>query len=108
VPTEVIAAQQSAPAAPKGSGGRRRTATPIAAIVAVVLVGAAVFIGVRLFRDQPGQPNNGAQSGSVAPSSSGAGPAAPTIQLTSQVTDQSNVLNPAERAAVERAVKKAV
>jgi serine/threonine protein kinase len=116
-PTEVIAAPTevaeitaapgvASPTSPNARGGKRRMATPIAGIIAVVLVGVAVFIGVRLLRDQSSQPNSGAPSGSVAPSTSRPTPAAPTIQLASQVTDQSNVLTPVEHNAVERAVKK--
>jgi serine/threonine-protein kinase len=106
-PTEVLAVPASAsPPSPNARGGKRRTATPIAAIIAVVLVGVAVFIGVRLLRDHSRQPNSGAPSGSVAPTTSLSNPSTPTIQLAGQVTDQSNVLTPGEHNAVERAVKK--
>ncbi|MGB9308397.1 MAG: protein kinase [Mycobacterium sp.] len=116
-PTEVIAAptevaeitavpESASPPSPIAPGGKRRIATPIAAIIGVVLVGVAVFIGVRLLRDHSSQPNSGAPSGSVAPSTNRPAPSTPTIQLTSQVTDQSNVLTPGEHTAVDRAVKK--
>ncbi len=106
-PTEVIAAPESAsPASPIAPGSKRRTATSIAALIAVVLVGVAVFIGVRLLRDQSSRPNSAAPSGSVTPTTSRSTPSTPAIQLTSQITDQSNVLTPGEHNAVERAVKK--
>ena len=111
-PTEVIAAPTEVPA-PQPASPRardtRRTAITVAAIVAAALVGLAVLVGVRLLREQPGQPTGSAPSQPTALSSTNAapsGPSRPAITLTNQVTDQSNVLTPVEHAAVERALRK--
>jgi len=104
-PTEVIVAPQSASPS-KARGGFRLTATSIAAIVAIALAGVAIFLGGRLLRDKPSRPHS-TPSTSVASPTSGAGsPSAPTITLSSQVTDQSGVLGPLEYDAVNRAVTK--
>jgi serine/threonine-protein kinase len=103
-PTEIIAAPTEVPAAPVARGTFRRTAISVAAIVGVALVGLAVLVGVRLLGDRSGRPNGSAPAQSLAPS--GVAPSTPTMRLTSQVTDQSNVLTPGEHAAVERAVKR--
>jgi serine/threonine-protein kinase len=117
-PTEIIAAPAAVVAAPQSEspapptarrGGSRRTATTIAAIVGIALVGLAVLVGVRLLGDRSGHHNRSAPAQPVAPSSSGTAPSTPStpaIKLTNQVTDHSNVLTPGEHAAVERAVNR--
>ncbi|OMC43108.1 serine/threonine protein kinase [Mycobacterium sp. IS-2888] len=103
-PTEVIAAPRSeAPPAAKPRT-RRRTATSIAAIVAVALVGLAILVGVRLVRDHSHQPTSDTHSRSVAPPPTSTAPATAAIKLTSQLTDQSGVLGPLESDAVQRAL----
>ncbi len=97
-PTEVIAAPP-----PKARSGGRRTATAIGAVVAVALAGVAIFVGVHMFGTKSKHPAAKSQSASVA---SPSGAAAPAITLSSQVTDQSGVLGPLERDAVNRAVTK--
>jgi hypothetical protein len=97
-PTEVIAVRP-----PKARSGGRRTATAIAAIVAVALAGVAILVGVHMFGAKSKHPAAKSPSASVA---SPSGAATPAITLSSQVTDQSGVLGPLERDAVNRAVTK--
>ncbi|MGO9152606.1 serine/threonine-protein kinase [Mycobacterium sp.] len=113
-PTEVIAGPTEVIAAPKNSaegsaetrGNRRGPAMVIAALVAVALVAVAAVIGVRMLGARAHHKNSSAPSASVAPPSSGGGapPSAPALKLTSQITDQSGVLGPVERAGVGRAL----
>ncbi|HUH72671.1 MAG TPA: protein kinase [Mycobacterium sp.] len=108
-PTEVIAApQDTSPASPKAHTSWRGPATVIAALVAIVLLGVAAVVGVRMLRGQSNQPNSSAPSQSVAPPTKRAVPApsVPAIKLSSQVTDEAGVLTPAEHIAVDRAVNK--
>jgi serine/threonine-protein kinase len=127
--SEVTAAAQTTPATPTTPTtpttpppkalNSRRTAISVAAIVAAALVGLAILVVVRLHRDQANQPNTSSTSSQsvAAPTTSQAAlpqttdqaappPATPAIQLTNQVTDQSNVLTPLEHDAVDRAVNK--
>jgi serine/threonine protein kinase len=105
-PTEVIAAPPSA-SVPKARSNRRSTATWIAAAVAVALVGVAVLLGLRVFREDSGKRHSGASSASVARPTSGASQSsAPAITLAGQVTDRSGVLGPLEYDTVNRAVAK--
>ncbi len=55
-PTEVIAAPQTPSAAPPQARSSRRTATAVAAVVGVALVGLAVLVGVRLLGGGSNQP----------------------------------------------------
>jgi serine/threonine-protein kinase len=106
-PTEMIAKPPGASPTPsKARSGRRGPATVIAALVGVAVLGVAAVVGVQMLRGHSKHSGAGAASRSVAPPTSGATPppATPAITLSSQVTDQSNVLGPLERAAVERAV----
>jgi serine/threonine protein kinase len=108
-PTQVIAAPQAtSPASPKARSSWREPATVVAALVAIVLLGVATVAGVHMLRGQSNQPDRSAPSQSVAPPANRAAPppSAPTIKLSSQVTDQSGVLTPAEHLAVNRAVNK--
>ena len=99
-PTTLLAASPS-----KAPSGRRRTGTVIAAIVAVALAGVAILVGVHIFGGKSKHPASKSSSASVtAPTSGTASP--PAITLSSQVTDQSGVLGPLERDAVNRAVTK--
>ncbi|MBW0014294.1 serine/threonine-protein kinase [Mycobacterium sp.] len=117
-PTEVIAAPtespQSAspatsPAAPRGNGGRG-PATVIAVLIAVAVLAVGAYVGIHMLADRPNHHNAGATParssvpppGDGAPAPSRSSP--PGLKLTSQVTDQSNVLGPLEYAAVNRAV----
>jgi serine/threonine-protein kinase len=104
-PTEVIPAPTTlmAPPPSKARGGSRRTGMAIGAIVAVALAGVAVFVGVHMFGDKSKHPTSKSAS-VVAPTSGIASPPAPAITLSGQVTDQSGVLGPLERDAVNRAV----
>jgi serine/threonine-protein kinase len=91
--TRIAAPPITAPPKPR----RRRIgpATLIAAIAAIVLVAVAVVVGEQLVRARSNQPTNGATS---AP--------APSVHLSRYITDQSGVLAPPGRAAVERAIDK--
>ena len=105
--TEVIAAptEVMAKPPPKARSGRRRMATAIGAIVAVAVAGVAILVGVHMFGPKSKHPVSKSPSESVAAPTSGAA-APPAITLSSQVTDQSGVLGPLERDAVNRAVTK--
>ena len=108
-PTEVIAPPPSAsPTAPKAPGSSRRgPVVAIAALIAVALVAVGAYVGVRMLGGRSHQHNNSsAPSQSVAPPPGNAAPppSTPTIKLSSQITDQSNVLGPLEYDAVNRAV----
>ena len=108
-PTEVLAARPApSSATPPARSRRFGPATWVAALVAVVLVGVAAVVGVRLLGGDKNQPGSGAPSPSAAPPASSAGPepAAPSIKLSRQVTDASGVLGPLEYAAVDGAVNK--
>ena len=104
-PTEVIAAPTEVMAKPPSNArsGRRRTATVIGAIVAAAVAGVAILVGVHMFGPKSKHPVSKSPSASV-PTSGAAAP--PAITLSSQVTDQSGVLGPLERDAVNRAVTK--
>jgi hypothetical protein len=106
-PTEVIATAPAPPVPPATSapsrGKRRGPGMVIAALVAVALVAVAAVIGVRMFGAR--HHRAGGPSSSVAPTVSTA-PSAPSLKLTSQITDRSGVLGPLERAGVDRALTK--
>jgi serine/threonine protein kinase len=124
-PTEVIAPPTlAAPTASleksaKTRGSRRGPAALITALVTVVLAAVAVVVGVRMLGSHTDQQANSQQT-SAAPSTSAAAPssnaappssnAAPppisAMKLTYPITDEWAVLNPAQHAAVERAVNK--
>ena len=118
-PTEIIAPPMGlaptglaptglAPTSPKPHTSWRGPAAVVAALVAVALVGVAAVVGIHLLRGQSNQPNGGTATKSVAPPTSRAAapPSRPAIKLSSQVTDESGVLTPAEHLAVDRAVNK--
>ncbi len=121
-PTEVIAAPPEASAAPQTlsppqtpsappqpeRSSRLRPATWVMALAAVVLVGVAAVIGVQLLRGHANQPSSGTPAPSAVPptGSPAPPPLPPAIKLSSQVTDESGVLGPLERVAVDRAVNK--
>ena len=100
-PTTLMAPPPSKPPS-QAPSGRRRTGTAIGAIVAVVLAGAAILVGVHVFGDKSKHPAKKSSASVAAPTSGTASP--PAITLSSQVTDQSGVLGPLERDAVNRAV----
>ena len=104
-PTEVIPASTTTKPPSKAPSGGRRTGTVIGAIVPVALAGVAILVGVHMFGDKSKHPASKSPSTSVAAPTSGAA-SAPAITLSSQVTDQSGVLGPLERDAVNRAVTK--
>jgi len=105
-PTEVIAAPRSTSTAPPKSG-RRGPAAVLAALAAVALVAVAAVVGVHMLRGHSKPGGGRAPLVSAAPpSTAAAAPSSPVLTLSSQVTDQSGVLGPVERAAVERAVTK--
>jgi serine/threonine protein kinase, bacterial len=112
-PTTLVAAPQQHTQAK----ARRRGVGPavvISAVVTVVLLAVAGWVGIDLMRRHahlPGhvvptatkQPGNGANPGPSQPSNEP--PAAPpSIQLTRYITDPSGILAPAGRAAVEGAL----
>ncbi|MEY8016588.1 serine/threonine-protein kinase [Mycobacterium servetii] len=109
-PTPVIARPPEP--TPKTRGGRPGAVTVVAAVVAVALVGVAVVVGINLLGGKSRPPAAGTPSPSAAaPGGAVAAPppapvpsAAPTITLSTQITDQSGVLGPVERAAVDRAL----
>ncbi|MEE6176687.1 serine/threonine-protein kinase [Mycobacterium sp. 050134] len=102
-PTEVIATPTPS-TSPEPGGRRRGRATVIAALVAVALLGVATVVGVQVFGGHAR--HSGGTAPSTAPSTGGAGSptTTATITLSSQVTDQSNVLGPLESDAVNRAL----
>jgi serine/threonine protein kinase len=108
IPTEVIAAPQTASAAPPPARSNRRTAIAVAAIVGVTLIGLGALVGVRLLGGDSNQPDNStAASQSVAPpGGQPSTPSKPAITLSGQITDQSGVLGPLEYDAVNRALTK--
>ncbi len=104
-PTDVIAAPRGTPA-PKSR--RRGAATVLAALAAVAVLAVAAVIGAHLLRTHSSKAAGGGNppSASSAPPTTGGAtpPATPALTLSGQVTDQSGVLGPIERTAVERAV----
>ncbi len=110
-PTKVIAApKNSAEGSAKARGNRRGPAMVIAALVAVALVAVVAVVGVRMLGERADHKNSSAPPASMAPpSTGGAAPPVesalkPALKLTSQITDQSGVLGPVERAGVDRAL----
>ncbi len=108
-PTQVIAPPRApAVAAQKSSGGLRNMAMIAVGLLAVALVAVAAVVGVRMLGARAKHHSNSSTpsaSVSVVPPSSGSAPkSAPAIKLTSQITDESGVLGPVERAAVETAL----
>ncbi len=102
-----VATEPPTTALPATRDRRIRPATLITGIAAVVLVAVAAVIGEQLLHRQSGHPSAAAPSVSVAPSSTGtqtSAPAAAPIQLSRYITDQSGVLIPAGRVALERAI----
>lgn len=98
------------PAAPVGRRGRRRSVVLISAITAIVVIAVAVFVAAELLRQPSDQPST-ASAPAPAPSSQVIAPPAvaiapPVLQLSRYITDQSGVLAPAGRAAVQRAIDK--
>ena len=105
-PTEAIAAARGTPA-PKSR--RRGPATVLAALAAVAVLAVAAVIGAHLLRTHSSNAAGGGNppSASAPPTTGGAAPpATPALTLSGQVTDQSGVLGPIERTAVEMAVTK--
>ncbi|HTX93807.1 MAG TPA: serine/threonine-protein kinase [Mycobacterium sp.] len=102
-------AQSAQPAAPKAVRSRRGPALTIAAFVTVALLAVGAYVGVRMFGGSTNQHNGrGAPTQSVAPPSghTTAPPSTPTVKLRNQITDQSGVLGPLERDAVNRALNR--
>ncbi|OBK12552.1 serine/threonine-protein kinase [Mycobacterium asiaticum] len=105
VPTQVMP-----PPPPMQRGGH---GTLIAALIAVALVVAAAVLGLVALQGRSGQPaaapsrepSTGNSSRAAAPPP-GSNAAPPTLRLTDSVTDDARVLRPAERAVVERDIKK--
>jgi serine/threonine protein kinase, bacterial len=105
--TRVTAPQQSTQTKARRRG--LRPAVVISAVATVVLLAVAAVIGVQLLRHHANEPSNGAVTASnSAPSASNGPPtsSAPSIQLSRYITDQSGVLAPAGRAAVEQAINR--
>jgi Protein kinase domain/TPM domain len=106
-PTEVIAAPriEAKPDTPKSN---RTMVLIAAALVAVVLVAVGAVVGVRMLGGRHKQPSGGTAAPSVSASApataSIVSPAPMALQLTTQITDASNVLGPLEHAEVERAL----
>lgn len=109
--TQVITRPPEPP--PKTRRGRPGPVTVVAALVAVALVGVAALVGINLLDGKSRPPAAGtpwpsaaAPPGGVvaAPPPTPVPSAAPTITLSTQITDQSGVLGPVERAAVDRAL----
>jgi serine/threonine protein kinase, bacterial len=95
-PTRRIAAPTKA-APPKP---RRRVLGPgtvVSAIAAVALVAVAIVIGAQLLRGHANQPRQPSIDGNPPPP-------APSVQLSRYITDQSGVLAPAGRVAVQNAI----
>lgn len=104
-PTRTIAAP--AASSPKPRRSRIQPATVIVALVAVVLVAVAVVLGVQLLGRQSQGPGESSPAQSSAPQSSTAEPTStPTLQLSSNLTDQAGVLTAGERLMIERALTK--
>jgi hypothetical protein len=104
-PTAVIAKPKGAPPAPtKARGGGRGPAVAIAALVAIAVVAAGAYFGVRALGGRSHQHNATAPSASVAPGNAASPPSTATIKLSGQITDQSGVLGPLEYDAVNRAL----
>ncbi|AGZ53697.1 protein kinase domain-containing protein [Mycobacterium kansasii] len=104
LPTQVIT---SPAVSPNPSSSRVKPATLIAALITVALVMVAVVLGVRLLRSPSAEPGSAAQSPSTASPSGGATPpSTPALRLSVYLTDDSNVLTPAEHAVVDRALTK--
>ncbi len=108
-PTEVIAAPGgAAPATPTGARGRwRGPAIAVGALAAIALLAAAAVVGVHALRGHSGKSSAAGAPSRSAPATTGgatAAPTAPPLTLSTQLTDQSNVLGPLERGAVERAL----
>ncbi|VBA57630.1 serine/threonine-protein kinase [Mycobacterium attenuatum] len=101
-PTQVITSPAVPPAA---RGSRAKPATLVAALVALALVVVAVVLGIRLLRGPSTNPGSGATSSSTASPNGGVTPpSTPALQLSAYLTDDSNVLTPAEHAIVDRAL----
>jgi TPM domain len=84
----------------------------VSALVAAALVARAVLVGPRVLghRSHAAHPAN-AGGGTAVPSAapqppSSQAPPAAGLKLSTQITDQSNVLTPAEHLVVERAVNR--
>lgn len=104
-PTRAIPAP--APSTPKPRRRRIQPATLIVVLVAVVLVAVAVVLGVQLLSGQSSGPADSSPAQSSTPPSSSAEPSsAPTLQLSSSLTDQAGVLTAGERIMIERALTK--
>jgi serine/threonine protein kinase, bacterial len=110
---DVTAPQPSTPAKPRRPIAR--PAVVLSAVATVVLLAVAAVVGVHLLRHRPNEPGNSAPApaapSAAAPSASNAPPAAsapassaPSIQLSRYITDQSGVLAPAGRVAVQQAI----
>ncbi|ETW24240.1 serine/threonine-protein kinase [Mycobacterium gastri] len=103
LPTQV---STSPAASPEAGRNRVKPATLIAALVALVLVVVAVVLGVRLLRGPSAQPGSGTQSASATPGGRATPSPTPALRLSNYLTDESNVLTPAEYAVVDRALVK--
>lgn len=114
-PPVAAAVVSTPPIATPPKAGRRGRAplTLVLAIAAVVLLATVVVAGGyllhnRAIRSADSSPSQSADSGSPgapAPGNSSP-PASAAIHLARYITDQSGVLGPVERAAVERAIDK--
>jgi serine/threonine-protein kinase len=113
-PTEVIPAPTAAiskpksAAPPKAGGGGRGPAIAIAALVAIAMIAAGAYFGIRTLGGRSKQQHHtSAPSASVAPLPPGnaaAPPSTAAIKLSGQITDQPAVLGPLEYDAVNRAL----
>ena len=91
-------------AAPKARR-RRRPGVFISVIAAIVLVAVAVVVGEQLLRGRSNQAGT-TSAPAPAPSTEAIAPPSSSLQLSRYITDQSGVLTPPGRAAVERAINK--
>jgi serine/threonine-protein kinase len=93
-------------AAPPAPPRRRRSALLVAAIATIVVIAAAAAAGAHLLRGSSGQPSAESSAPTSAPVPEAIAPTTPSVQLSRYVTDESGVLTPAGRAAVERSINK--
>ncbi len=106
-PTEVVAKPRSPspPPPPEGRAGSRRPAIVIGTLIAVAVVAAGAYFGVRTLGARNHQHHNAtAPAQSAAPRSPVAAAPTPGIKLSGQITDQVGVLGPLEYDAVNRAL----
>lgn len=112
-PTEVIARAQdptpraAVPAAPEAPRRRVGVVTVLGALVAVALLGLGAVVGVRLLAHHANPTASGDASQSPTPGGATPKPGTPGAgeKLTGQLTDHAGALGPAERNAVDRALR---